>query len=938
MLDLGELILHINADSSGAESAIGGLSASIGTGLSGAAGLAVAAVGMAVDKTIEFGASCVEAGMNFDSAMSQVAATMGVTTEEIGNLREFALEMGSTTAFSATEAAEALNYMALAGYDADTSMKMLPNVLNLAAAGNMDLARASDMVTDAQSALGLSIEETELMVDRMAKTSSTTNTSVEQLGDAFLTVGSTAASLKIPTDEMAQTLGILADNGIKGSEAGTKYRNMLLSLSNPTDKAKGQLDALGISVFDSSGEMKSMEEIIGELNVALDGMTDEQKTQAIGAIFNKTDLAAVNALLATDKERWTEVAGAIDECQGAAEKMANTQLDNLEGDVTLFKSALEGLQIAISDGVTPALRDFVQFGTEELDKLRVAFQEGGFSGFAEQLGVTLGEAVGKVAEYIPKIVEAAGQFIKGFISGISQSGPEVLTTIGNLVDNMIQSIIQKAPEMISKGMEMIQNFIQGLAQAVPQIVSTAAELISSLVNGLANPEGIQGIVEAAIDLITNLVTSLLENAPMLIEAGLNLIVSLVEGIVGAIPKLVEALPQIIEAIVTTIIESLPKILEAGIQIIGALIEGIVSLVPQIPGLLLDVVKAIFTGIVDALKSLFGIHSPSTVMAEIGMNLIQGLIEGIGELIGTLVENITEWFTGVKDKVVEIWDGIKEKSTEIWTNIKDTVVEKAVELKDNLFEKVSDMKDKIVDKFNDLKDNAVDKFTDMKERVQDKVAEMKEDVQDKFSDMKEKVEDKMNDLKEKVQDKWQDIKEKTSDTVQDMKERVSDKFNDIKDKVSDTMSNVRDKVQDGWDKATDIIKNTDLYGAAKGVMDGFLDGLQNAWDSVTSWASSAVESLKNSISGAVDWVKSKVSGSHRTGLSEVPYDGYIAELHKGEQVLTAAEANQYQRMMKLQQQRGNQTVINFNGNYKFDDQKDIDYFMTEAGKLIKRKAG
>lgn len=938
MLDLGELILHINADSSGAESAIGGLSASIGTGLSGAAGLAVAAVGMAVDKTIEFGASCVEAGMNFDSAMSQVAATMGVTTEEIGNLREFALEMGSTTAFSATEAAEALNYMALAGYDADTSMKMLPNVLNLAAAGNMDLARASDMVTDAQSALGLSIEETELMVDQMAKTSSTTNTSVEQLGDAFLTVGSTAASLKIPTDEMAQTLGILADNGIKGSEAGTKYRNMLLSLSNPTDKAKEQLDALGISVFDSSGEMKSMEEIIGELNVALDGMTDEQKTQAIGAIFNKTDLAAVNALLATDKERWTEVAGAIDECQGAAEKMANTQLDNLEGDVTLFKSALEGLQIAISDGVTPALRDFVQFGTEELDKLRVAFQEGGFSGFAEQLGVTLGEAVGKVAEYIPKIVEAAGQFIKGFISGISQSGPEVLTTIGNLVDNMIQSIIQKAPEMISKGMEMIQNFIQGLAQAVPQIVSTAAELISSLVNGLANPEGIQGIVEAAIDLITNLVTSLLENAPMLIEAGLNLIVSLVEGIVGAIPKLVEALPQIIEAIVTTIIESLPKILEAGIQIIGALIEGIVSLAPQIPGLLLDVVKAIFTGIVEALKSLFGIHSPSTVMAEIGMNLIQGLIEGIGELIGTLVENITEWFTGVKDKVVEIWDGIKEKSTEIWTNIKDTVVEKAVELKDNLFEKVSDMKDKIVDKFNDLKDNAVDKFTDMKERVQDKVAEMKEDVQDKFSDMKEKVEDKMSDLKEKVQDKWQDIKEKTSDTVQDMKERVSDKFNDIKDKVSDTMSNVRDKVQDGWDKATDIIKNTDLYGAAKGVMDGFLDGLQNAWDSVTSWASSAVESLKNSISGAVNWVKSKVSGSHRTGLSEVPYDGYIAELHKGEQVLTAAEANQYQRMMKLQQQRGNQTVINFNGNYKFDDQKDIDYFMTEAGKLIKRKAG
>lgn len=938
MLDLGELVLHINADSSGAESAIGGLSASIGTGLSGAAGIAVAAVGKAVNETVKFGQSCVSAGKDFDSAMSQVAATMGTTTDQISNLRDFALEMGSTTAFSATEAAEALNYMALAGYDADTSMQMLPTVLNLAAAGNMDLATASDMVTDAQSALGLSLEETETMVDQMAKTSSTTNTSVEQLGEAFLTVGSTAASLKIPTDEMSQTLGILADNGIKGSEAGTKYRNMLLSLSNPTDKAKAQLDALGVSVFDSSGEMRSMEDIIGDLNSALDGMTDEQKTQAIGAIFNKTDLAAVNALLSTDKERWEEVSTAIDNCKGSAEQMADTQLDNLEGDITLFKSALEGLQIAISDGVTPALRDFVQFGTEELDKLRVAFQEGGFSGFAEQLGVTLGEAVGKVAEYIPKIVEAAKSFITGFISGISQSAPNILTTIGTTIQSMIQSITEKAPEMIQKGMDMVANFISGLAQAIPDVVSMAAELISSLVNGFANPEGITNIVNAAIELITNLVTSLLENAPMLIEAGLNLIVALVQGLVGAIPTLVESLPQIIQAIVTALIEALPQILEAGVQIIWALIQGIVSLVPQIPGLLLDVVKAIFNGIVDALKDLFGIHSPSTVMADLGTNMIQGLINGIGDMIGDLISNVAEWFGNVKDKIVEIWDGIKEKSSEIWGNIRDKVVDKASDLKDKLNDKISDMKEKVVDKFTDLKEKATEKIADMKENIQDKVSDMKEKVTDKFNDMKDKVNDKMSDLKDKIKDKWTDIKEQTSDKVQDIKEKVADKFNDVKEKVTDTMSSVKDKVKDGWDKATDTIKNTDLYGAAKSVLGSFLDGLKDAWENVTSWASDAVDNLKSKISGAIQTVKDKISGSHRTGLSEVPYDGYIAELHRGEQVLTAAEANQYQRVMKLGQQQGNQTTINFNGNYKFNDEKDIDYFMTEAGKLIKRKVG
>ena len=146
---------------------------------------------------------------------------MGVTVDEIGELRDFAQEMGSTTAFSATEAADALNYMALAGYDAETSMTMLPNVLNLAAAGGMELATASDMVTDSQTALGLSLEETSTLVDQMALASSKTNTSVSQLGEAILSIGGTAKNLSGGTTELNQVLGLLADNGIKGAEAGT---------------------------------------------------------------------------------------------------------------------------------------------------------------------------------------------------------------------------------------------------------------------------------------------------------------------------------------------------------------------------------------------------------------------------------------------------------------------------------------------------------------------------------------------------------------------------------------------------------------------------------------------------------------------------------------------------------------------------------------------
>lgn len=343
---------------------------------------ALVATGAIAAGLTAFGVSSVKAGMEFDTSMSQVAATMGKTNAELqqevgdvdlawghfsGNLRDYAQEMGKHTAFSATEAADALNYMALAGYDTQKSMQMLPNVLNLAAAGSMELATASDMVTDASSALGLTTEQTTQLVDQMAMASSKSNTSVAQLGDAMLTVGGTAKNLKGGTTELSTALGILADNGIKGSEGGTILRNAILSLTAPTGKAQKELDALGVSVFDSEGNMRSMNDIMMDLSASMANMTGEERAEAMSKIFNKRDLKGIEALLAGAGDRWNELSGYIDDAQGSAQKMADTQLDNLQGDITLLKSAWEGLQISVADGVTPALRDLVQALTWAID-------------------------------------------------------------------------------------------------------------------------------------------------------------------------------------------------------------------------------------------------------------------------------------------------------------------------------------------------------------------------------------------------------------------------------------------------------------------------------------------------------------------------------------------------------------------------------------------
>ena len=241
-VNLGSAIAYLKLNTQGFDSSLDqsqGKLSRVGAALG--KGLAVIS-GAAVTGLIAVGKASISTGKQFDNAMSTVAATMGKTVDEIQDLRDFAQEMGSKTAFSATEAAEALNYMALAGYDANKSMEMLPNVLSLAAAGEMDLARASDMITDAESALKLETGEAAMMVDQMAKAASSSNTSVEQLGDAMLTIGGTATLMSGGTDRLATVLGILADNGIKGSEAGTHLRNMLLKLSSPTKEGAEAID------------------------------------------------------------------------------------------------------------------------------------------------------------------------------------------------------------------------------------------------------------------------------------------------------------------------------------------------------------------------------------------------------------------------------------------------------------------------------------------------------------------------------------------------------------------------------------------------------------------------------------------------------------------------------------------------------------------------
>lgn len=363
--------------------------------------------------------SATEAGSSFEASMSQVAATMGMTTEEVNSgsaaytlLSDAAKECGKATQFSASEAAEALNYLALAGYDAEKSAATLPKVLDLAAAGGLDLAYASDLVTDSMAALGMETSELDGYIDAMARTSQKSNTSVAQLGEATLVCAGTVSLAGQSVGTMNAELGILANNGIKGAEGGTHLRNAILSLSAPTEKASIALKELGVEVSDSRGNMRDLNDILVDLDGSLTGMSSMEKTRMISRIFNKTDIAAVNALLKGTGEEYDNLRAELENCDGAAAAMAETLNDNLKGKITILNSALEGLGISAYEIFDDDMKTAVDAATRAVGRLQDSVDNG-------RLGVSLNNLSLAMGEFASEAIDVGEDVLPVVIDGLT---------------------------------------------------------------------------------------------------------------------------------------------------------------------------------------------------------------------------------------------------------------------------------------------------------------------------------------------------------------------------------------------------------------------------------------------------------------------------------------------------------------------------------------
>ena len=404
---------------------------------------------------VAFGKQTVQVGMDFDAQMSQVKALGQLEDDNFFRIRERAMRLGETTKFTATQVAEAFSYMALAGWDTQEMLDGIDGVLNLAAASGEDLGRTSDIVTDALTALGLEAKDSSHFVDVLAAASANSNTSVAQMGEAFKYLATTGGVMKYSIDDIAMTLGLLANNGIKATRAGTSMRQILSTLINPTEDAADAMSKLGISLFDpKTNARKPLGQVLkefrqvfkdaglqleegfdeGELQDRLDklnawydeeyekiGQMSSGKTKAkkqldkeynerfaeeitpnqaflqkLGDIGGLRGISSLFAIMNSSDKDFYQLLDAISESEGAAETMSKEMLNNLAGDVTLMKSALEGLQLVINDSLNEDFRNFIKLITAEIGKFNEAFKEEGFSGLISTLVGDLGQAIGSV--------------------------------------------------------------------------------------------------------------------------------------------------------------------------------------------------------------------------------------------------------------------------------------------------------------------------------------------------------------------------------------------------------------------------------------------------------------------------------------------------------------------------------------------------------------
>lgn len=655
------------------------------------------------------GGLALKTAADFDAGMSEVQSISGATGKDFDALRAKAREMGEKTQFTATQSAEALKYMAMAGWDTDKMLSGLPGVMNLAAASGEELGRVSDIVTDAMTAFGMSADKATHFSDVLAQVSAKSNTNVGLMGDTFKYVAPVAGALGYSVEDTGLAIGLMANQGIKGSQAGTALRSMLTRLAAPTKEVSGTMQKLGVHLTDSQGKMLPFRDVIKQLREKFKGLSEEQKAQAAASIAGERGMSGLLAIVNSGDKDFDALTASIGHCDGAAQHMADVRMDNLSGQWKPLKSQLQELAINMSDQLVPYLRKAVAW----VRKLVAKFN-------------SLSPSTKKLISIIAAVVAAAGPII--FIGGA------IMATVGKLVGG-------------------IGNLISFVGRIGP-VIGTAIGKISALSPAISAIGAPVLAVAAVIGVLVGAIVTVWQRS----EAFRNAVGQGVEQIKTAFGNLVAALAPLFESIkglFTGFISFVKPIWDGFCDLLAPVFTGAFEIISGTISGILDII----TGIVKTFTALFsgdwngfceGIKGITKAFGDMLHNIFDGIMDAIKGVVDRVLKAISDFFKqhwdAIKTKTDEIWTAIKQKISDVWQGIKTTVSEA-----------INKVKSTVSDAWNAVKSKTSETWNGIKSKISGIWQGIKSGVGGAVSSVKNKVETTFNNLKNTVSRTWDGIK-------------------------------------------------------------------------------------------------------------------------------------------------------------------------------------
>lgn len=758
---------------------------------------AVAAAAFAAVKVGDFISGAVDEYAEFEQAMANTSAIAGASADDYAKLSAAAREAGKATTFTASEAADALGYMALAGWNVEESTAALTPVLKLAEATQADLATTSDQVTDSMSAMGVGIDDLQGYLDVIVTTNNKANTTAADLMDAFIGCGGAARAAGMNYKETSTALGILANNGIKGSEAGTALNSMLVRISTK-DVAQKAFKDLGVAVYDSSGEMRNMRDILVDLNGAMAGMTQEQKNSYMSAIAGTNYYSQFGYLLDGVKEgvdgsasAWDELAGAIDNSTGALDTMDATATGTLQGALARFQSAISDLKISM-------VEDFGPYAMQIIDAVALKIPDitAGFSELIQKLPIQefmngVGQMAGGVLDFVGKIVDGQS-FSEAFSSTLSEDfGVEL-------------------PGSVQTFLGVIQNLWDDFQSFIGWIGSTAEATLGGLKDTIAEHEP---QLQAIMDLLSDVQQKFSE--------AFEFIKGVFDGWWTTVKGVIDGVKQVFQGI---------------IDFVAGVFTGDWSRA-------LDGLKNIFLGAFNALKSL----------ALAPLNALKGVVTGAFNAIDTATGGK---LTAIKEKASECWNNVKQTAGTVLQAAKDTVSEKLNNMKTAYEQHGGGIKGVAAAAVEGVKgyytagytfiDNLTGgKLSAIKDKFTSKMGEVKASVSEAFNNVKDTAGNLMETARANVGAKLDAMKSAYDSAGGGIKGVVAGAMAGVQSTFSSVMSTV-DTLTGG--KLSSITSAfTNKLNAAKTAVTNVLGNIKQAF-------SDKLEAAKSVVTGALDKIK------------------------------------------------------------------------------------